>query len=93
MTFTAAVLLGIGMGVGSPPLNAFLFELFEPRFKGLNANPMMLLLQGGNMLGPIVGGAAVAAWGYDGFLLVGAVACALGLLLSLGLGAHRVPAA
>ncbi len=86
MTFVAAVLLGIGMGVGSPSLNAFMYELSEPAYRGLNANLMMLSLQSGSFLGPILGGAAVAAWGYGGFLLVGAAACLAGTALSLGLG-------
>jgi len=47
---------------------------------------MMLSLQSGSFLGPILGGAAVAAWGYGGFLLVGAAACLAGTALSLGLG-------
>jgi MFS family permease len=85
----AAVLLGCGMGVGSPSLNAFMYELSEPEFKGLNANLMMLSLQGGSFLGPILGAAAVAALGYDGFLLIGAVAGFAGIALSLGLGSAR----
>jgi MFS family permease len=89
LTLAAAVLLGIGMGVGSPSLNAFMYELSEPAFRGLNANLMMLSLQGGSFLGPILGGAAVAAWGYGGFLLVGAAACLLGVAMSLGLGKGR----
>lgn len=89
LAYLAAVLLGCGMGVGSPSLNAFMYELSEPAFKGLNANLMMLSLQGGSFLGPILGGAAVGAYGYDGFLLVGAGACLLGLALSRGLGAAR----
>ena len=89
LTYLAAVLLGCGMGVGSPSLNAFMYELSEPEFKGLNANLMMLSLQGGSFLGPILGSAAVGAYGYDGFLLVGACACLLGLAMSLGLGAAR----
>ena len=79
----------IGMGVGSPSLNAFMYELSEPDYRSLNANLMMLSLQGGSFLGPILGSAAVGAYGYDGFLLVGAAACLLGLGLSLGLGAAR----
>lgn len=89
LTLVAAVLLGIGMGVGSPSLNAFMYELSEPAFRGLNANLMMLSLQGGSFLGPILGGAAVAAWSYGGFLLVGAAACLLGVAMSLGLGKGR----
>jgi len=90
MAYVAAVLLGLGMGVGSPSLNAFMYELSEPPFRSLNANLMMLSLQGGNFCGPILGGAAVALWGYGGFLLVGATACLCGLVMSLGLGPrHR----
>jgi MFS family permease len=87
--FVAAFLLGCGMGVGSPSLNALMYELSAPQFRSLNANLMMLSLQGGSFLGPILGGAAVAVWGYDGFLLVGASACAAGVVMSLGLGTER----
>ncbi len=86
MAFAAAVLLGLGMGVGSPALNAFMYELSEPAYRGLNANLMMLSLQGGSFLGPILGGAAVTAWGYGGFLLVGAAGCLAGVVASAGLG-------
>jgi MFS family permease len=86
VTFAAAALLGLGMGVGSPSLNAFMYELSEPAYRGLNANLMMLSLQAGSFLGPILGGAAVAAVGYGGFLLVGAAACLGGAAMSLGLG-------
>ena len=89
MTYLAAVMLGCGMGVGSPSLNALMYEISDPAFRGLNANLMMLSLQGGSFLGPILGGAAVAAWGYDGFLLVGAAACALGAASSIGLLGKR----
>jgi len=89
LAYLAAVLLGCGMGVGSPSLNAFMYELSAPAFKSLNANLMMLSLQGGSFLGPILGGAAVGLYGYDGFLLVGAGACLLGLAMSLGLGTAR----
>ena len=89
LTYAAAVLLGCGMGVGSPSLNALMFELSAPEFKGLNANLMMLSLQGGNFLGPICGGAAVALWGYDGFLLVGAAASLCGVGLSVGLAGKK----
>ncbi len=89
MAFAAAGLLGLGMGVGSPSLNAFMYELSDPAYRSLNANLMMLSLQGGNCCGPILGGAAVAAWGYDGFLLVGAGACLAGLAMAVGLGKGR----
>ncbi len=86
VAYVTAVMLGIGMGVGSPSLNALMFELSPPPFKGLNANLMMLSLQGGNFLGPVFGSAAVGLWGYGGFLLVGAAACLAGIAMSLGLG-------
>lgn len=91
MAYGAAVLLGLGMGVGSPSLNALMFELSEPPYRSLNANLMMLSLQGGSFCGPILGGAAVAAWGYGGFLLVGAGACLAGLLMGVGLSPRRDP--
>jgi MFS family permease len=91
MAYAAAVLLGLGMGVGSPSLNALMYELSEPPYRSLNANLMMLSLQGGNCCGPILGGAAVAVWGYGGFLLVGAGACLAGLAMGIGLAPRRAP--
>lgn len=83
--YAAAFVLGLGMGIGAPVLNALMFGLSEPRFKGMNANLLMVSMHIGSFLGPILGGAAVNALGYGGFLLVGTLANLAGVVLSLPL--------
>jgi MFS family permease len=79
----ASLVLGIGMGLGVPSLNALMFGLSEPRFRGVNANMMMMSLQFGSFCGPFLGSWSVDRLGYGGFLLVGLAANVLGLGLSL----------
>ncbi len=83
--FASAFVLGAGMGIGAPVLNALMFGLSEHRYKALNANLMMMSLQMGSFLGPILGGMAVHSLGYGGFLLVGGLANVAGVILSLPL--------
>lgn len=80
----SAVVLGLGMGLGVPALNAYMFSLSDARTRPVNANLMILSLQSGNFLGPILGGAAVGWLGYDGFLAAMAGVCAAALAAALG---------
>jgi MFS family permease len=70
--YPVAVIFGLGMGVGYPSLNALMFSISEPQYRGLNANLMMMALQGGNFLGPVLGGAVLEVSGYSGFFLASA---------------------
>lgn len=79
----SALVIGLGMGVGPPSLNSLMYALSEPPLKAANSNLMVMALQAGNFLGPILGGAAVGVIGYPGFLLVGAAGNVLGLSISL----------
>jgi len=63
------VFFGVGMGVGYPAINGLMFEASAPRFRGLNANLMLSAVHAGYFLGPVVGGALVAQWGYHGYFL------------------------
>jgi MFS family permease len=58
---------GLGLGAGYPALNGLMFEMSEPRFRAQNANLMMFGVQLGSFLGPAVGGALVARFGYGGY--------------------------
>ncbi|NCU21719.1 MFS transporter [Candidatus Falkowbacteria bacterium] len=77
----SALVLGLGMGVGPPALNALMYAVSEQRVKAVNSNLMVMALQAGNFLGPILGGLAVGMLGYSGFLAVGALACLGGMAL------------
>lgn len=70
----SALVLGLGMGVGPPALNALMYALSDPPLKAVNSNLMVMALQAGNFLGPVLGGLAVGLLGHSGFLAVGAAA-------------------
>ncbi len=54
-----AILYGMGMGAASPLLNGLMFMVSEPRYRGLNTNLMLEMVDAGFFLGPLVGGLAV----------------------------------
>jgi len=71
--FLAAV-FGILWGVGIPLLFALVFDISEPRFRGLNMNLSMVMMQAGFFVGPVVGGLILARWGYGTlFIFCGAL--------------------
>ena len=80
------VLFGLGMGLGYPAINGLMFQISALRFRSLNANLMLFAVQAGFFLGPVVGGALVAHWGYHGYFLASCalafVAAALSVVLS-----------
>lgn len=61
------VLFGLGMGTGYPAINGLMFYISPPRYRSLNANLMLFALQAGFFLGPAIGGAMVAYYGYHGY--------------------------
>jgi len=83
MVVATALVLGLGMGVGPPSLNALMYGLSEQHLKAVNSNLMVMALQAGSFLGPILGGFAVGLLGYSGFLAVGLAANLGGIWLSL----------
>jgi len=62
--YTAAVLIGLGAGVALPLLNALMFLVSSPLRRAFNANMMMLAMQAGFFVGPLVAGVLVKATGY-----------------------------
>ena len=85
MLYGAAVVLGLGMGVGVPSLNGLMFNLSEPRYRAANTNLMMMSVHVGNVSGPILGNVAVGLMGYSGLMIAGLVVNLAGILLSLGI--------
>jgi len=81
MEVATALVLGLGMGVGPPSLNALMYGLSDAPMKAVNSNLMVMALQAGNFLGPILGGVAVGLMGYSGFLAVGIAANVGGMAL------------
>ena len=64
-----AIIFGVGMGMGQPAFHGLMFEVSPPRFRPLNANLILFATQAGFFLGPVLGGALVARWGYHGYFL------------------------
>jgi len=64
-----AVVFGLGMGLCVPPLNALMYLVTHPRYRGYNANMMMLMVHCGNFIGPFVGAWIIDVGGYDRFLV------------------------
>ncbi|WP_439594393.1 MFS transporter [Falsiroseomonas sp.] len=74
-----ALALGLGFGAALPLLNALMHRLSPPERRGANLNLMMLTLQLGYLLGPLLGGLAVGLVGYAGAFLLAALCLATAL--------------
>ncbi|MBA4391592.1 MAG: hypothetical protein C0399_11760 [Syntrophus sp. (in: bacteria)] len=64
--YALALLFGIGWGIVMPLLNALMFDLSQPRFRGLNLNLSLVFMQGSFFIGPFIGGFVMTTSGYRG---------------------------
>ena len=89
-----ALIFGVGMGMGQPIIHGLMFEVSPPRFRPLNANLILFATQAGFFLGPVLGGALVARWGYHGYFLfsVGLALAAAFVSILLTGKRHKYPA-
>jgi predicted MFS family arabinose efflux permease len=67
--FILAFALGLGWGIILPVINGFLYDVSEPRFRGLNANLATQMFQAGFSLGPLAGGMILSNYGYFSLFL------------------------
>jgi MFS family permease len=67
--FILAFALGLGWGIILPVINGFLYDVSEPRFRGLNANLATQMFQAGFSLGPLAGGMILSHFGYFSLFL------------------------
>jgi len=51
--------------VAIPLMMALLFDISEARFRGLNMNLALVMMQVGFFVGPLMGGIILARWGYE----------------------------
>jgi len=63
--YMLAFFTGLGWGIVMPVLNALMFEVSAPRFRGLNLNLSLVMMQGGFFVGPFLGGLVHGWWGYN----------------------------
>jgi MFS family permease len=84
-----AIIFGVGMGMGQPAFQGLMFEVSPPRFRPLNANLILFATQAGFFLGPVLGGALVARWGYHGYFLFSVVLALAAAFISILLATKR----
>jgi len=84
-----AIIFGVGMGMGQPAFHGLMFEVSPPRFRPLNANLILFATQAGFFLGPVLGGALVARWGYHGYFLFSVGLALAAAFISILLAAKR----
>jgi len=59
-----AVLAGLGWGIAMPLQAAVMFDVSEPGARGMNQNLLIVMMQGGFFLGPLLGGQVISGYGY-----------------------------
>ncbi|GAB1409368.1 hypothetical protein MASR1M90_05220 [Desulfovibrionales bacterium] len=68
-----AVVFGLGGGVAMPLQAALMFDLSVPQVRALNQNLLLVMMQGGFFLGPLLGGHVLEQWNFTVFFIVLAV--------------------
>jgi MFS family permease len=58
------LVFGLAWGVAMPLMNALMYEISPPRFRGLNVNLAVEMIDGGFFLGPLIGGSILVAGDY-----------------------------
>jgi len=58
--YAAAVVYGVGVGSATPLMNGLMFSISQPRFRGLNTNLMLEMIDAGFFVGPALCGLALA---------------------------------
>lgn len=76
-----AAAFGVLWGVCIPLTMALIFDISEARFRGLNMNLSLVMMQAGFFAGPLVGGLILAKWGYGMLFIFCGVLNAAGALM------------
>ncbi|MBC17435.1 MAG: hypothetical protein CL942_14350 [Desulfovibrio sp.] len=58
--YAASVVYGVGVGSATPLMNGLMFSISQPRFRGLNTNLMLEMVDAGFFVGPALCGLALA---------------------------------
>ncbi len=59
-----AGLAGLGWGIAMPLQAAFMFDISAPEARGMNQNLLIVMMQGGFFLGPLLGGQVISHYGF-----------------------------
>lgn len=58
--YVAAVLYGVGVGAATPLMNGLMFSISQPKYRALNTNLMLEMVDAGFFIGPALCGVALA---------------------------------
>ncbi len=70
MFFCVAGLFGLAWGIAMPLLSAVVFDVSSPATRGVNMNMTLVVMQGGFLLGPVLGGFLLQVSGYTTLFVV-----------------------
>ncbi len=74
--FLLSALCGLGWGVAMPLQAALMYDVSTVSARAMNQNLLLVMMQGGFFLGPLVGGLLIASFAYHG-LFIGLAALTL----------------
>jgi MFS family permease len=77
------ILIGFGWGVTFPLVAAVLFDLSQPEHRAVNTNLGLVTIQGGFLLGPLMGNVLINTAGYRAMFLFCAVLSLAAALLAV----------
>lgn len=86
MFFILAALAGLGWGIAMPLQAAVMFDISEPRARGMNQNLLIVMMQGGFFLGPFLGGQIISWSGYGILFTTLAVVTFAAMCMMVGVG-------
>lgn len=78
-----AGLLGLAWGVAMPLLNAVVFDVSPAHLQGVNMNMTLIMMQGGFLLGPVIGGLILHIAGYPMLFVVCSAVTFLALIIMM----------
>ncbi|HTP65941.1 MAG TPA: MFS transporter [Geobacteraceae bacterium] len=87
MFLIPAFFAGLGWGIAMPLQAAVMFDISEPRVRGMNQNLLIVMMQGGFFVGPFLAGRMIAVAGYAAlfFTLAAATLAAMAMMAGIRL--------
>jgi predicted MFS family arabinose efflux permease len=86
MFFLLAGISGLGWGVAMPLQAALMFDISTPEARGMNQNLLIVMMQGGFFLGPVLGGWMITLSGYGALFSCLAILTVAALIMTAGAG-------
>jgi predicted MFS family arabinose efflux permease len=84
--FILAGIAGLGWGVAMPLQAAVMFDISSPRTRGMNQNLLIVMMQAGFFLGPLLGGWMISLSGYTALFASLAALTVAAVFMMAGVG-------